>query len=287
MAPASQLVAYQVLPDGEVAADYIPFDVTPQYPMDVTAAFSSDEVRPGGRGGNRHYDSGASKGGTLRRGPFGFHPCGETAEPATGIRRAGAALPADSATVDSTAGTLSWSMTTQPWENGDQLMLRIREVGTEIFLQDIVSSIEQGAVDWFTVKLVNLDSTESYSYRLTADNSNVAFHNSQCSTSPLNTTVPAGETSFTRQHALLGCGVPGATITATLLEGTKEVDTTIHGDDGWPRQLPAKPNRERVRSELRPPADGLSDRITRGGTQRCPMYGASLGTAGNRHIRIR
>ena len=35
----------------------------------------------------------------------------------------------DSAPVDSTAGTYSWSITTQPWENGDQLMLRIRESG--------------------------------------------------------------------------------------------------------------------------------------------------------------
>ena len=36
---------------------------------------------------------------------------------------------ADAATVDSTAGTYTWSMTSQPWENGDQLMLRIREDG--------------------------------------------------------------------------------------------------------------------------------------------------------------
>ena len=35
----------------------------------------------------------------------------------------------NSATVDSTAGTYSWPMTSQPWENGDQLMLRIREDG--------------------------------------------------------------------------------------------------------------------------------------------------------------
>ena len=33
----------------------------------------------------------------------------------------------DSATVDSTEGTYSWPMTSQPWENGDQQMLRIRE----------------------------------------------------------------------------------------------------------------------------------------------------------------
>ncbi len=47
MAPSSKLVVYQILPDGEVAADYIPFNVAPEYPMDISAAFSSDEVRPG------------------------------------------------------------------------------------------------------------------------------------------------------------------------------------------------------------------------------------------------
>ena len=35
----------------------------------------------------------------------------------------------DSSTVDSTAGTYSWSVTTRPWEYGDKLMLRIREDG--------------------------------------------------------------------------------------------------------------------------------------------------------------
>ena len=33
----------------------------------------------------------------------------------------------DDATIDSTAGTYSWPMTSQPWEDGDKLMLRIRE----------------------------------------------------------------------------------------------------------------------------------------------------------------
>ena len=39
----------------------------------------------------------------------------------------GLSLFASSATVDSTAGTLTWSVTQQPWENGDLLMLRIRQ----------------------------------------------------------------------------------------------------------------------------------------------------------------
>ncbi len=33
----------------------------------------------------------------------------------------------DNATVDSTAGTYSWPMSSQPWQDGDKLMLRIRE----------------------------------------------------------------------------------------------------------------------------------------------------------------
>ena len=55
---------------------------------------------------------------------------------------------ADDATANSTAGTYTWSMTTQPWADGDKLMLRIRPVGTEIFLQDLPSSLEQGASHW-------------------------------------------------------------------------------------------------------------------------------------------
>ena len=36
-------------------------------------------------------------------------------------------LNAADATVDSAAGTYSWPMASQPWEDGDKLMLRIRE----------------------------------------------------------------------------------------------------------------------------------------------------------------
>lgn len=37
-------------------------------------------------------------------------------------------LSADDATVDATAGTFTWAVATQPWSDGDLLMLRIREV---------------------------------------------------------------------------------------------------------------------------------------------------------------
>ena len=47
MAPTSRLVVYQIQPDSEVVADYIPFNVVAQYPMQVDVGLSSEEVRPG------------------------------------------------------------------------------------------------------------------------------------------------------------------------------------------------------------------------------------------------
>ena len=34
---------------------------------------------------------------------------------------------ADDATANSTAGTYTWTMSSQPWADGDKLMLRIRQ----------------------------------------------------------------------------------------------------------------------------------------------------------------
>jgi CD109 antigen len=47
MAPASRLLVYQILPNSEVAADFIPFDVEAEYPHLVNAEFSEEEARPG------------------------------------------------------------------------------------------------------------------------------------------------------------------------------------------------------------------------------------------------
>lgn len=47
MAPSARLLVYQILPNSEVAADYIPFDVSANYPHAVNAAFSTAEARPG------------------------------------------------------------------------------------------------------------------------------------------------------------------------------------------------------------------------------------------------
>jgi len=47
MAPTSKLLVYQILPNSEVAADYLPFKVDSEYPHRVRVEFSQEEARPG------------------------------------------------------------------------------------------------------------------------------------------------------------------------------------------------------------------------------------------------
>ncbi|NLT36486.1 MAG: alpha-2-macroglobulin [Gaiellales bacterium] len=47
MAPSSRLLVYQILPNSEVAADSLPFEVASDYPLDVTAGFDREEATPG------------------------------------------------------------------------------------------------------------------------------------------------------------------------------------------------------------------------------------------------
>ena len=61
-------------------------------------------------------------------------------------------LSSSDATVDSAAGTYSWPVTTQPWEDGDQLMLRIRKpAGVYVALSpkaDIFATRTDITVEW-------------------------------------------------------------------------------------------------------------------------------------------
>ena len=47
MAPSSRLLVYQILPNNEIAADYLPFGVRAAYPHKVDVGFGREEVRPG------------------------------------------------------------------------------------------------------------------------------------------------------------------------------------------------------------------------------------------------
>ena len=46
MAPTAKLLVYQILPNSEVAADYLPFNVGAVYPQNVTSAFNTTQARP-------------------------------------------------------------------------------------------------------------------------------------------------------------------------------------------------------------------------------------------------
>jgi len=47
MAPEARLLVYQILPSGEVAADYVPFSVSGDYPLAVSVEPGAEEVEPG------------------------------------------------------------------------------------------------------------------------------------------------------------------------------------------------------------------------------------------------
>ena len=47
MAPSAKLLVYQILPNAEVAADYLPFKATADYPQQVKLDLSASEARPG------------------------------------------------------------------------------------------------------------------------------------------------------------------------------------------------------------------------------------------------
>ena len=47
MAPSSRILVYQILPNNEIAADYIPFNVEASYPHHVQVGFNEEEVGPG------------------------------------------------------------------------------------------------------------------------------------------------------------------------------------------------------------------------------------------------
>ncbi len=136
----------------------------------------------------------------------------------------GLSLSASSATVDSSAGTLTWNVAEQPWENGDQLMLRIGVPNTAITLEGLAESLSEGSSDAFTVSASDLTPTNSYSIRLTTDNSNTGF-NSTCTDNQEDVSVPSGNTSHTATLTLHGCTAPGGTVTATLLQGSSTVAT--------------------------------------------------------------
>ena len=130
----------------------------------------------------------------------------------------------DEATIDAANMTLSWSVTPQPWHDGDLLMLRIAEVVPEVALVDVPSTVAQGSSESFTVKASGLSSADAYSIRLSTNNYAIGF-DTGCGIVAKTVSVPSGSTSHSATIALHGCNVTTSTVTATLSQGTSTVDT--------------------------------------------------------------
>ena len=88
----------------------------------------------------------------------------------------------------------------------------------------LVTSMEEGESDSFSVVVSNLVSTNSYTLRVSTDNSNAGF-DSGCTDQQEDITIPDGSTTHTGSLTLYGCTAPGGTVTVALLQGAAPVAT--------------------------------------------------------------
>ena len=92
-----------------------------------------------------------------------------------------------------------------------------------ISISGLVSSLNVSGSDPFTVNAHNLDSSSSYTIRVTTNRDDIGL-NSDCSNRRQNVSVQQG-TSYSASFTLYGCMAPSGTVTATLLLGSTIVDT--------------------------------------------------------------
>ena len=98
-------------------------------------------------------------------------------------------------------------------------------------ISGLVSSMEEGDSDRFTVSASDLDSSARYTIRVTTDSSSsdpdIGF-NSTCSDRSEQVNVPSRRTAYSRSFTLHGCEADGGTVTATLRSGNADVDSDSH-----------------------------------------------------------
>ena len=91
-------------------------------------------------------------------------------------------------------------------------------------ISGLLGTVYYGENDAFTVSASNLDSSTSYTIRVTTNNANIGFDNN-CSDQQEDETVPASNTSHSASLTLYACNTTGGTVTATLLAGGNTIDT--------------------------------------------------------------
>ena len=97
-----------------------------------------------------------------------------------------------------------------------------------ISISDLATSINVGAIDEFKVSAQHLDSSATYSIRVTTDSGGGIGFNSDCTDHEEPVTVPANSQAYTSTAGdlvLYGCGTAGGTVTAKLLSGPTEIHT--------------------------------------------------------------
>ncbi len=94
--------------------------------------------------------------------------------------------------------------------------------------------------DDFTVIASNLDSSATYTIRVTTDNTNIGFSN-DCTDQQEDPAVPSSITSHTTSTiTLYGCATTGGTVTATLSSGGNTIDTATHDVTVFSLPLPGR-----------------------------------------------
>ena len=99
------------------------------------------------------------------------------------------------------------------------------KIRPSIAFSGLEDMLNVGFSDDFTVIASNLDSSKTYTIRVTTDNTNIGFSD-DCTDQQEDPTVPSNIPSHTTSTiTLYGCATTGGTVTATLSSGGNTIDT--------------------------------------------------------------
>ena len=96
-------------------------------------------------------------------------------------------------------------------------------VTPSLSISGLVSSLEQGHSDTFDVVVSGVSSRVTYSIEMLAGDSDLSF-SSACNNTDASKSL-SGSTSYREGFTLYGCNVGGAAVFASLLHGTRTIDT--------------------------------------------------------------
>ncbi len=99
----------------------------------------------------------------------------------------------------------------------------LNEPSTSISISGVDTSMKVGESDSFTISASNLDTSRSYTVRLTTSDSDAGF-NSSCSDRSDTINIPANRSSYTTSHTVYACREGSARLEAELRRGSTVED---------------------------------------------------------------